>query len=210
MDERELKLNSLSRYSKSSAMYVLEEYGHCEVPAGCGGVVLRWRNPRNGVPLRMWLYTNGDAEMYLDGDPPPSGIPVISFGEHVLALELALADPAYTVLNFAAFFPPDQPRVRVTGPDEPRVSIVSAADGTWKYTVREPGDGWKSSGFDDSTWSSMVANDELQPPEDPQRNMGEYRYEAAQRQGGAGLGVSEAATRVWIRKTFELTGGGDV
>ncbi|RKS79870.1 hypothetical protein BZB76_1349 [Actinomadura pelletieri DSM 43383] len=210
MDERELKLNSLSRYSKSSAMYVLEEYGHCEVPAGCGGVVLRWRNPRNGIPLRIWLYTNGEGKMYLDGGPPPSGIPVVSFGEHVLAFELPVADPAYTVLNFAAFFPPELPRPRVTGPDEPSVSIVSAADGTWKYTVQEPGDGWKSSGFDDSTWSPMVANDVLQPPNDPRRNMGEYRFAAAQRHGGAGLGVPEPATRVWIRKTFEVTGDDDV
>ncbi|WUH98911.1 hypothetical protein OHR68_36275 [Spirillospora sp. NBC_00431] len=210
MDERELKLNSLSRYSKSSSTYVLEEYGHCEVPAGCGGVVLRWRNPRDGVPLRLRLYLNGDGEMFLDGEPPPSAIPVVSFGEHVLAFELALPNPAYAVLNFAARFPPKWPETRATGPDEPRVSVVSAADGTWKYTDHAPGDdGWKSSGFDDSSWRSMVGNEELQPPEDPERNMAHYRFRAVQREGGAGLGVPEPATRIWIRKTFEVEGDGD-
>ncbi|MFI0406726.1 hypothetical protein [Actinomadura sp. 3N508] len=209
MDERELKLNSLSRYSKSSSMFVLEEYGHCEVPAGCGGVVLRWRNPRNGVPLRMLLYVNGDGEVYLDGEPPPSGIPVVPFGEHVLALELALADPAYAVLSFAALFPPESPRVRATGPDEPSVSVLSAADGTWKYTAQAPGDDWTSGGFDDSSWRPMVANEDLQPPEDPERDTGRWRFDAVRRRGGAGLGVPEPAARIWIRKTFEVGEDGD-
>jgi hypothetical protein len=31
--DRDLKLNSLSRYSKESPLLILEEHGHCEVPA---------------------------------------------------------------------------------------------------------------------------------------------------------------------------------
>jgi hypothetical protein len=34
----ELKLNDLDRYHKRSASLILQEYSHCEVPAGCGGV----------------------------------------------------------------------------------------------------------------------------------------------------------------------------
>jgi hypothetical protein len=41
MAGKDLRLNSLSRYTKRSPEYVLEEHSHCEVPAGCGGVVLR-------------------------------------------------------------------------------------------------------------------------------------------------------------------------
>jgi hypothetical protein len=93
VDERELRLNSLARYPKSSPLFVLEEHGHCEVPAGCGGVVLRWRNPRAGVPVHMWLYHEGDGALFLDGASLPSARPVVSFGEHVLAFELAVADP---------------------------------------------------------------------------------------------------------------------
>ena len=40
----EQQLNSLSRFRKQPGRLVLEEHGHCEVPAG-GGVVLRRRNP---------------------------------------------------------------------------------------------------------------------------------------------------------------------
>ena len=38
------KLNGPDRYRKRSPRLVLEEHSHCEVPAGCGGVVLRWIN----------------------------------------------------------------------------------------------------------------------------------------------------------------------
>jgi hypothetical protein len=31
--DRDLKLNSIDRYVKSSPRFVLEEHGHCEVPA---------------------------------------------------------------------------------------------------------------------------------------------------------------------------------
>src|SRR5262249_6025263 len=101
VDERELKLNSLARYSKTSPLFILEEHGHCEVPAGCGGVVLRWRNPQRGVPVTMWLYAGGGCRVYLDGKVTTSGRPVVPFGEHVLAFAATGVDPAYPVLTFA-------------------------------------------------------------------------------------------------------------
>lgn len=53
MPDRELKLNSISRFSKQSPRLVLEEHGHCEVPAGCGGVVLRWRGADDPIALKL-------------------------------------------------------------------------------------------------------------------------------------------------------------
>ncbi len=60
--DRELRLNSIDRYVKRSPHFVLEEHGHCEVPAGCGGVVLRWLNPATTVPVRLelWVTASGD------------------------------------------------------------------------------------------------------------------------------------------------------
>jgi hypothetical protein len=71
----ELRLNSLSRYSKQSDEYTLEVHSHCEVPAGCGGVVLRWRNPRLSIPIEIWTYTTGEAQLFLDGNVPASARP---------------------------------------------------------------------------------------------------------------------------------------
>ncbi|MBC6460198.1 hypothetical protein [Actinomadura sp. HBU206391] len=221
MDGRELKLNSLSRYSKTSPLYVLEEHGHCEVPAGCGGVVLRWRNPRDGVPLTLWLYSAGEYRAFLDGPPPESARPLVSFGEHVLAFEIGEIDPAFMVLIFAGRYQPDgDNRVRSSGARGGEVSVLSAADGSWRYTFQEPvDDAWTRAGFDDSGWSSMVLREERRPPADPKRDPDRYRINQVTEKGGVGLGVTGDGTRVWVRKAFEIsesvqggavTGGDDV
>src|SRR5712664_4668459 len=90
MKKRDLKLNSISRYSKNSQLFVLEEHGHCEVPAGWGGVVLRWTNPNRALPAELWIATVGKATFYLDGKSPSSGRPMIEYGRHVLGFHLTL------------------------------------------------------------------------------------------------------------------------
>src|SRR5262249_23220637 len=67
MADDNLRLNAISRYSKQSSQYVLEVHSHCEVPAGCGGLVLRWRNPHLAIPLEIWTYTVGEARVWLVG-----------------------------------------------------------------------------------------------------------------------------------------------
>jgi hypothetical protein len=47
----DLSLNSIDRYRKRSNRLILEEHRSCELPAGCGGVVLRWG--RVGIPLKF-------------------------------------------------------------------------------------------------------------------------------------------------------------
>src|SRR5262245_63731889 len=98
MADRDLKLNSLSRYSKQSPRLILEEYGHCEVPAGCGGAILRWRNPDEPIPMSVrYIYlNNGQPDITLDGKRIGIGsrIPV-TFGKHVLTLEIHDIDPAF-------------------------------------------------------------------------------------------------------------------
>lgn len=208
MDERELKLNSLARYAKTSPLYVLEEHGHCEVPAGCGGVVLRWRDPRDGVPLRMWLWREGEGTLLLDGAMPPSARPLVSFGEHVLAFELTVASPRYAALMFAARYPPGDSDQFLTSSAEQDVTVrvLSAADGTWRYSTSEPAsEEWLRAGFDDSGWPAMQARQERQPPEDPERDPGRYSFERLQRLGAAGLGVPDHSGRIWVRRAFAVT-----
>ena len=53
MPDRQLRINTLSRYRGRPPRLVLEEHNHCEVPAGCGGVVLRWRNFSDGNARRV-------------------------------------------------------------------------------------------------------------------------------------------------------------
>jgi hypothetical protein len=195
--DRELKVNSLSRYSKESPLFILEEHGHCEVPAGCGGVVLRWRDPRVGVPVSLWLHSTGTARIYLDGSPPPSGRPVVPFGEHVLAFVLTDVDPAYAALRFAALYG-HLPTHLVAN----SVAVVrSAPDGTWRYTSVEPDDdGWMHPGFDDSGWSSMVERDDEPVDEDQRRDA--YRRKRLIEFGALPLGIDAGGGTTWVRKAF--------
>ncbi|RAY17148.1 hypothetical protein DPM19_03040 [Actinomadura craniellae] len=206
MDDRELKLNSLSRYSKDSPLFILEEHGHCEVPAGCGGVVLRWRNPRAGVPFTMWLHTAGDCAFRLDGAEPPSSRPVVSYGEHVLAFTLSGVDPDFMVLMFAGGHRPEERRnVRRSRPDPVETTIVSAADGSWRYSLAEPADDtWMHAGFDDSGWSPMVPQEERPPPDEQGRDRDAYRVGRLAEFGAAGLGVAGRGERIWVRKAFTI------
>ena len=54
-DAEALRINKLHRFAKHSPRLVLHEYSHCEVPAGCGGVVLRWLDPATGRPCVIEL-----------------------------------------------------------------------------------------------------------------------------------------------------------
>ena len=80
MAERDLELNSLGRYGKSGSRLVLEEHGSCEVPAGCGGAVLRWRNPDSGLLFLLHAFGNNKGSILLDGVAPSSARPLIPFG----------------------------------------------------------------------------------------------------------------------------------
>lgn len=87
----DLRINTLHRFAKHSPRLTLQEYSHCEVPAGCGGVVLRWVDPRRGVPIRVRAIVLGETKTWLDGAPLPGGHTRIEAGTHVLAVHVTPA-----------------------------------------------------------------------------------------------------------------------
>ena len=204
MTKRELKLNSLSRYSKKSQQFVLEEHGNCEVPAGCGGVVLRWMNPHRAIPLQVWLQTNGKTSFYLDGKPIVSGRPVVEYGKHVFGFRISHPDSTSGVLMFAGIYDQAETRdVTVSRKISYKVQILSAADGSWRYATNEPkDDSWLTLDFDDSNWRSMIQRDYRKP-----QKLGpdQYRFDKLTAFGARGLGISEKAECLWIRKVFSLS-----
>ena len=80
MARRRFRLNSLSRYTKKSDRLVLDTYS-----AGCGGIVLRWRDPNEGMPIRFNLAATSMTELYLDGQPIERAT-ILAPGEHVMAI----------------------------------------------------------------------------------------------------------------------------
>jgi hypothetical protein len=204
-DNDDLRLNSISRYSKQSSEYTLEVHSHCEVPAGCGGVVLRWRNPRLSVPLEIWTYTTSEAQFFLDGVIPTSGRPLVPYGEHVLAWIITSFDPAAIVLACSATYEETQRpiHVHVIPPTVQSVSILSAPDGTWRYTFTPPPGTWTRPDFDDSAWPAMVAR-----PVGEEELRKNYRLKRIHALGAQSLGVVGSSHTVWVRRRFSLTDDG--
>ena len=125
MADRNLKLNSLGRYGKNNSRLLLEEHSHCEVPAGCGGVVLRWRNPNSGLLFMLHFFSAGKATLLLDGKTVPSARPLIPFGEHVLSLAVTDIVPGSAILGFAGIHDESESNFpRISQPSGRIISIL--------------------------------------------------------------------------------------
>jgi len=204
MPKRDLKLNSLSRFSKTSPRLVLEEYSHCEVPAGCGGVVLRWRKPDE--PLTVWVKQNTSTQIKsatLDGENVRWMMRLsIPWGYHVLAMSFEEVNLSHGLLLYSASV--DEQYTRLLQP-EGETNILSKPDGKWKYTLTNPASGdWQSLDFDDNHWSPMVAK------RLPDKHFGGYDmsefHQRTRDLGAEDLGVAEESgvSTVWIRRAFHL------
>jgi hypothetical protein len=207
MAKRDLKLNSLGRYAKQSSRLVLEQHDNCEVPAGCGGVVLRWRSEISELPVLLHSYTSGKSKLFIDGQLPDSSRSMISFGDHVLSLVLEEV-PKDAILAVAVAH--NSSRVPLMSQQLGEVvNVLSDADGTWKSTTVNPDDdNWMNSGFDDSSWAALKA---AQPPVLQKRavytgeNMWEIRLQMALDAGAKCLGLTTPTGQIWVRRAFRLS-----
>ena len=201
MADRDLKLNSLARYAKTSPDLVLEEWSHCEIPAGCGGAVLRWWNPKLGLPVTLWVHVTGRLDFRLDGRPLTFAVPLMTFGTHVLTFSITRVDSKPIQLMVAALARADT-RSGTTGEFSPQRTVaLSASDGSWKYSRVEPVDeAWMGPAFDDSGWEAMEAGSS--PITDDRSASSITRLE---RFGARPLSPRAAESAVWVRRVLVLS-----
>jgi len=83
-----LRLNALNRFTKRSPQLVLEVHSACEVPAGCGGVVLQWRDRHGSAAMTLYSAWVGDMTVFLDDDELDSSRVMLDEGEHRLLFQL--------------------------------------------------------------------------------------------------------------------------
>lgn len=192
-EDDELAINRLHRFAKRSPRLVLHEYSHCEVPAGCGGVVIRWLDPARGRPavVEVDVGGNGRAEVALDGRPLEASVTTIAEGTHVLAIALAGRAP---VTVFRVSVTPDRgfdQNVLRTRP--PR--IVAAP--------RAPADaGWQAPSTYDGDWRPVGEATDAEIGQ-----LEAWRQRNFLRVRGLGERVYASATPAWIRVTFDILDG---
>lgn len=207
MAKRDLNLNSLGRYAKQSSRLILEQHSHCEVPAGCGGVVLRWRSEISELPVYVNLFSSGKSKLFIDGQSPDSAQAMISFGDHMLSLVLEEA-PKDGILAVSVVH--EASRVLLNSKQVGEVvNVLSDADDTWKSTTVKPADDqWMKNGFDDSSWAALGLAEH--PVIEKRRaytreNMWEIRLRMALDAGAKCLRVSTPTGQMWVRRAFGLS-----
>ena len=159
------------------------------MPAGCGGVVLRWYDPRAGVPVLFRAYIPGPSRIFLDGAALASSRPLVAPGHHVLAIELEASLPGQGLVTFSATYDP------TPGDEAGRARVLlSLPGGAWVFnTSPAPDDGWRVCDDDPSGWVPMVQS----PMDTPDRKSGWgswNRFDALTRLGAQPLGMPAERT----------------
>lgn len=201
-DDVALRLNTLHRFRKHSPRLLLQEYSHCEVPAGCGGVVLRWIERDRGLPVILRMAALGSIRCWIDERELISSTLELQVGMHVLALELAELPRANT---------PIAVRLDVNLPDDSTTLLRSASDSRWFHASTPPSGEWRGLGYDALAhgWSQALihSNHEPEVPKDQQ-----WRWSSLTREPYADRpGIPQAArplalpgTQAWLRCEFSL------
>jgi hypothetical protein len=202
------QLNSLDRFRKQSTRLLLEEHSSCEVPAGCGGLLMRWRDPQAARPLTIRIYTASEvATTWLDGQPLQRGYLDVRPGKHILAVHLENADRHRGLLMAALRGFPEEPTHQAPpGINEVAISVLSAGDGTWKATCETLPENWLALDFDDRVWEALV---EHAIPEVSYRERGGSQWHACDAANAHGLALGsvlgdESRGSVWVRKVFDV------
>ena len=123
---KNLNLNSIDRFLKTSAQIHLEEYSSCETPSGCGGVVLRWINQDSPIAIDIVVRMSSKANIWLNGEPHHGRRQFIRKGWSVLAFEFSDSDSGPGL-------------IQVSGKNRNHdLALLTLDDGSWKYTTIKP------------------------------------------------------------------------
>ncbi|MCG8419887.1 MAG: hypothetical protein MJE77_18290 [Proteobacteria bacterium] len=226
-EQDDLRLNTLHRFAKHSPRLVLEEYSHCEVPAGCGGVVIRWADAAAGTAAIIHVACMGRVQAYLDGRAVDSGRVHVAPGDHLLALHItdieglerpavltrigewitgasARKDPAtgLPATPFALAILRPQHATHAGTHESERLILGSSMDGAWLAAESAPSqsdaEDWWAPDFDDSTWRA------LRDGRACMSGMGQdhrWRFDQVTDMGAEILRI--VGTEAWIRCAFD-------
>lgn len=144
-NDEDLRINTLHRFAKHSPRLVLHEYSHCEVPAGCGGVVLRWIDPAQGVPSTIRVTAAAaEATCWLDGALLASNLALLPAGYRVLAVHLRRTEPRAQAFTISIHH----------DADDTEADLIARGAAEWRCTAARPGPElpWTAPDFDDAAW----------------------------------------------------------
>lgn len=187
-DDDDLRINTLHRFEKHSPRLILHEYSHCEVPAGCGGVVLRWIDAAKGWPAQVQLLiAHGSGTVWLDGVELASSFVQLRPGRRTIGIRLSREQPQPRPFKLVAFY--DDRRER---------DVVAGGAPRWRCSTAAPPDGWAEPAFEDAHWPLVpLATDALVGAQDGWLRSSFERHAAA---GGTAFALD--TDELWVRLQF--------
>lgn len=191
-DDEDLQLNTLHRFAKHSDKLILEEHGHCEVPAGCGGVILTWRNPEIAQPLLLHVASPGRCRVAVDGERMHSGRLELAFGIRTLVFHIAEIGDGPRA--FAAVTRVDLRRGYEPGPIVP--GSPTRVDGSWQATTTDPAEHGQ-----DTDWQPLTTSGEAIEIPDSHS----WTYNRVTELGASVIALPADVDEVWLRRSFEVT-----
>lgn len=206
--KRDVAVNDLARYEKSSDRLVLESYSHCEVPAGCGGGILRWIDPDESLPLTLHLWSTGKNEVFFDGAPVKSGRVDARRGAHVLAVHVSPEGGAPPQIALALRYSDETAPKDGMGPyrSKPvgrKVDVLSGRAAVMVATSLEPeGDEWKKAAFGAAGWRALAETAPHLPDGKPPWHLKEIL-----KTGAVAVGLPGARGPLWVRCVLDVTLG---
>lgn len=201
LDVESLSVNELERFSKTSVRLILEQYSHCEVPAGCGGVVLRWVNPDSPVPFGCCVHGAAYCnEFFVDGVRHRSSQVMLTRGRHVLVLALTRRGDSLPPAPFMVVAGTDFGSVSRTGQSLPQHTVSSRADGRWHVATAAPSESALTALSPDlAVWSIPTC---VPRPPRPEGYVG-YYDECVKHDAEAFVFPSGLST-LWVRTVVEI------
>lgn len=198
LDAEALSVNELARFTKNSPRLVLEQYSHCEVPAGCGGVVLRWVNPESPVPFGCHVFGGYCGALFVDGVEHRSARVMLTAGAHVLVFVMSRS--RYATDAFMAVASTAYGSVRRTGAQLPEVTVTSRADGSWRVATSRPDAAALTAPEADPTvWEPLTA---APRPARPEGYAG--YYDECVEHGAEALALPPDDGDFWVRVVVEV------
>ena len=151
----DFNINSVDRFRKRSSRLIFEQ--PAEVPAGCGGLVFRWVNPDDGLPVRFLSTCVGVREMYVNGQHVERLRTRVPFGLVILGFHIHSRNARN---NFGMdylfdWFSVAATHLTVGWNDEPMVDSLTTDTGLWLASTEYPGDDWNSHDCSFDGWTKL-------------------------------------------------------
>ncbi len=200
----DIELNGVDRFRKNSPRVLFEAYSHCEVPAGCGGAVLRHSDITVSVPMTlMMVFVCPTATVWLDGaNTDGQSWLDITAGRHRLSIALAAAPSTNYLLANMGY---DLRKERyVSGPREAlkTLRLATAPRFRWKVTAETPPNDWLST--QQTLGSNWRDPDYFSLTSVKQRKYDGYTFAQLAATDARPLGIRDHLGPLWIHCDFVL------